>query len=159
MSIKVSADRMRESGELKPAAVNVKATIAALCVLCFLAAGDVARSQANQAPAAGVVARGIPGVVRGGAKIQRIKEGFNGLDDPIGLMDGTLVFSEPGARRLHRMDTKTNQSSVLVAESNESHGVTQDARGRLISAQALDGSTRIGVIHPPGSEAVLADNF
>ena len=49
--------------------------------------------------------------------------------------------------------------SVLVADSNESHGVTQDAKGRLISAQAWDGSTRIGVIHPPGSEAVLADSF
>src|SRR3989454_8331327 len=31
--------------------------------------------------------------------------------------------------------------------------------GRLISAQARDGSSRIGVIHPPGSEVVLADNF
>ena len=85
--------------------------------------------------------------------------GFNGLDDPIGLMDGTLVFSEPGARRVHRMNTTTNQVSVLVAESNESHGVTEDSKGRLISAQAWDGSTRIGVIHPPGSEVVLADNF
>jgi sugar lactone lactonase YvrE len=57
------------------------------------------------------------------------------------------------------MDTQTNEVSILVAESNESHGVTQDSRGRLISAQAWDGSTRIGVIHPQGSEAVLADNF
>ena len=54
---------------------------------------------------------------------------------------------------------QTNQVSVLVAESNESHGVTQDSKGRLISAQAWDGSTRIGVIYPPGSEAVLADSF
>jgi gluconolactonase len=49
--------------------------------------------------------------------------------------------------------------SVLVADSNESHGVTEDAKGRLISAQAWDGSTRIGVIHPPASQAVLADSF
>jgi gluconolactonase len=128
-------------------------------MLSFLAGGDVARGQANQAPAAATVALDIPGVVKGGTKIERIKEGFSGLDDPIGLMDGTLVFSEPGARRIHRMDTKTNQVSVLVEESNESHGVTQDSKGRLISAQAWDGSTRIGVIHPPGSEVVLADNF
>lgn len=140
--------------------MNVKATITVvLCLLCFQAARDVARGQANQAPAAVSVALDIPGVVKGGTKIERIKEGFNGLDDPIGLMDGTLVFSEPGARRIHRMDTKTHQSSVLVAESNESHGVTQDSEGRLISAQAWDGSTRIGVIYPPGREVVLADNF
>jgi gluconolactonase len=140
--------------------MNVKATTAVvLCMLWFQAARDVARGQANQAPAAVSVALDIPGVIRGGTKIERIKEGFNGLDDPIGLMDGTLVFSEPGARRIHRMDTRTNQVSVLVGESNESHGVTQDSKGRLISAQAWDGSTRIGVIYPPGSEVVLADNF
>ena len=86
-------------------------------------------------------------------------EGYNGLDDPISLMDGSLVFSEPGALRLHSLDPETNRVSVLVAESNESHGVTQDAAGRLISAQAWDGSTRIGVIYPPESEAVLADNY
>ena len=160
MSIKTNADRMTEYGELKPAVINAKATIVVVfCVLCFQAARQVASSQANQAPEVVGVAVDIPGVVKGGTKIERIKEGFNGLDDPIGLMDGTLVFSESGARRLHRMDTTTNQSSVLVAESNESHGVTQDARGRLISAQARDGSTRIGVIHPAGREVVLADNF
>ena len=140
--------------------MNVKTTITiVLCLLSFQSARDVARGQASQAPATVGVALDIPGVVKGGTKIERIKEGFNGLDDPIGLMDGTLAFSEPGARRIHRMDTKTNQVSVLVAESNESHGVTQDGKGRLISAQASDGSTRIGVIYPPASELVLADNF
>ena len=139
--------------------VNVKVTIAVvLGALCFQTR-EIASGQADQAPAVVGVALDIPGVVKGGTKIERIKEGFNGLDDPIGLMDGTLAFSEPGARRIHRMDTGTNHVSVLVAESNESHGVTQDARGRLISAQAWDGSTRIGVIYPPGSEVVLADSF
>jgi gluconolactonase len=101
----------------------------------------------------------IAGVVRNGTPIERVLTGFDGLDDPIGLSDGTLVFSEPGARRVHRLDPRTNAVSVLVAESNESHGVTEDAKGRLISAQAWDGSTRIGVIHPPASQAVVADNF
>jgi sugar lactone lactonase YvrE len=100
----------------------------------------------------------IPGVVKGGTRIERILTGFSGLDDPIGLADGTLAFSEPGARRVHVLD-RNDRVSVLVAESNESHGVSQDAQGRLISAQAWDGSTRIGVIHPPGREAVLADAF
>ena len=120
--------------------------------------GD-ASGQTGQAPAAVGVAVDIPGVVKGGTAIERIVTGFDGLDDPIGLTDGTLVFSEPGAGRVHRMNTTTNQVSVLVAESNESHGVTEDSKGRLISAQAWDGSTRIGVIHPPGSETVLADSF
>ena len=120
---------------------------------------SVVSGQTNQAPVVVGAATEISGVVEGGAEIQRLLEGYNGLDDPIGLMDGSLVFAEPDALLLHRMDTETNQVSVLVAESNESHGVTQDSEGRLISAQAWDGSTRIGIIYPPGSEAVLADSF
>jgi len=112
-----------------------------------------------QVPAVVGAAMEIPGVVAGGSPIQRILEGYKGLDDPIGLRDGTLVFSEPDGLRLHRMNTATNEVSVLIAQSNESHGVTQDSQGRLISAQALDGSTRIGVIYPPGNEAVLADKY
>jgi len=135
------------------------AVVAVAGALAFQAAVSVLRGQASQTPAGVGAATEIPGVVRGGAKIERILQGYQGLDDPIGLMDGTLAFSEPGVRRIHRLVTRTNEVSVLVAESNESHGVTQDARGRLISAQAWDGSTRIGVIHPPGSEAVIADNF
>ncbi len=112
-----------------------------------------------QAPAVVGAATEIPGVVKGGSPIQRILQGYKGLDDPIGLRDGTLVFSEPDGLRLHRLNTQTNEASVLVAQSNESHGVSQDSQGRLISAQAGDGSTRIGVIYPRGSEAVLADKY
>jgi gluconolactonase len=128
----------------------VAATLASLAPFCVAGA---------EAPAVVGVATEIPGVVKGGSQIQRILQGYKGLDDPIGLKDGTLVFSEPDARRLHRLNTQTNEVSVLVAESNESHGTTQDTQGRLISAQALDGSTRIGVIYPKGSEAVLAANY
>ncbi len=128
-----------------------------LCAFGLQAAHNGARAQGAPAPTVVGTAVEIPGVVRGGAPIERILTGFNGLDDPIGLTDGSLVFSEPGARRIHRMNTRTNEVSVLVAESNESHGVTEDSKGRLISAQAWDGSTRVGVIHPPGSVATLAD--
>ena len=101
----------------------------------------------------------IPGVVEEGSEINRILTGFNGLDDPIGLMDGRLLFAEPDGLRIHSLDTATSAVSVLVAESNESHGITQHPDGHLISAQAWDGSTRIGVIYPAGSEAVLADEY
>ncbi len=112
-----------------------------------------------QAPVAVGTATEIAGVVRGGTPIERILTGFDGLDDPIGLTDGSLVFSEPGARRIHRLNPRTNEVSVLVAESNESHGVTEDSKGRLISAQAWDGSTRIGVVHPLANVATLADAY
>ena len=130
-----------------------------LGVICLQGARDGTWAQATPVPAVVGAALDIPDVVKGGTPIERILQGFDGLDDPIGLMDGTLVFSEPGARRLHRLNTRTNEASVLVAESNESHGVSQHSKGHLVSAQAWDGSTRIGVIYPPGSQAVLADNF
>ena len=75
------------------------------------ASGDVARGQARQSPGPSGVALDIPGVVRGGTPIERLLEGFGGLDDPIGLMDGTLAFSEPGARRIHRMGSRPSQTA------------------------------------------------
>lgn len=128
----------------------VAVTLVSLAPFCVVSA---------QVPAVVGAATEIPGVVKGGSPIERILQGYKGLDDPIGLRDGTLVFSEPDGRRLHRLNPRTNEVSVLVAQSNESHGVSEDSAGRLISAQAWDGSTRIGVIYPPGREAVLADKY
>ena len=136
--------------------MTLRTIAAAVVTLVSLAPFCVA---AAQAPAVVGTATDIPGVVKGGTPIQRIVTGYKGLDDPIGLRDGSLVFSEPDTRRLHRLNTRTNEVSVLVADSNESHGTTEDAQGRLISAQAWDGSTRIGVIYPRGSEATLADGY
>ncbi len=116
-------------------------------------------SQAAPPSAPMVTALDIPGVVKGGTPIERILTGFDGLDDPIGITDGTILFSEPNARRIHRLDPRTNAVSVLVAESNESHGISEDSKGRLITAQAWDGSTRIGVMWPASAVAVLSDNF
>ena len=111
--------------------MKLRITIAvAISAIVSQAPFSVVSGQTNQPPTIVGSATEIPGVVEGGAEIQRILEGYNGLDDPIGLMDGSLVFAEPDALRLHRMVTETNQVSVLVAESNESHGVTQDSRGR-----------------------------
>jgi len=141
----------------------MKATLASASVLIALAtaaASSAATAQPTQIDPVVVGSTvGIPGVVADSVDIVRILEGYNGLDDPIGLSDGSLLFSEPDGLRIYRLDTATGAVTVLVAESNESHGVTEDASGRLISAQAWDGSTRIGVIYPPERVATLADNY
>jgi gluconolactonase len=130
-----------------------------ILVTLLVAGSSLLVLRGAQAPTVVGTATEISAVVRGGTPIERILTGFDGLDDPIGLTDGSLVFSEPGARRIHRLNPRTNEVSVLVAESNESHGVTEDRKGRLISAQAWDGSTRIGVIHPPAAVTTLADRY
>jgi gluconolactonase len=112
-----------------------------------------------QAPVVVGAAPEIPGVVERGSQIHRILEGYDGLDDPLGMADGSLVFAEPGARMLHLLNTETEEVSVLVADSNESHGVNQDSQGHLISVQAWDGSQQVGVIYPEGNENVLADEY
>src|SRR3990172_3337412 len=117
-----------------------------------------AQGQAAQPPATDTVAPDIPGVVAGGTRVQVIKEGFQGTEGPIALPDGTLIFTETQVSRLTRIDQDGNTSTFLE-NTNGSNGLAFDAKGRLISVQTTPGQTRIGVIYPKGSEAVLADNY
>ena len=116
------------------------------------------RGGAPQAPAADSVATEIPGVVKAGTKVQVIKEGFMGTEGPIGLPDGSLIFTETAANRITKIDS-TGATSTFLENTNGSNGLAFDAKGRLISVQTTPGNTKIGVIYPKGSEAVLSDNF
>jgi gluconolactonase len=109
-------------------------------------------------PATDTVAPDIPGVVVGGTKVQVIKEGFQGTEGPIGLPDGSLLFTETNASRITKID-KDNNVSTFLENSNGSNGLAFDAGGRLITVQTTPGQTKIGVVYPKGSEAVLADSF
>lgn len=134
------------------------ATTVALCVLsCELGLGQ-GRGEAQQAPASDTTAPGIPGVVSAGTKVQVIKEGFQGTEGPIGLPDGSLIFTETNANRITKIDPDGN-TSTFVENTNGSNGLAFDANGRLISVQTTPGQTKIGVVYPKGAEAVLADNF
>jgi gluconolactonase len=109
-------------------------------------------------PAVQLIAPDIPGVIAKGTRVELVRGGLAGADDPIAVPGVGLVFSEPDASRVVVLDAN-NRITTLVEQSNESHGMTLDARGRLISAQSRDRQTRIGVIYPKGQEALLADNL
>ncbi len=109
-------------------------------------------------PATETTAPNIPGVVAAGTKVQVIKEGFQGTEGPIGLPDGSLIFTETHANRITKIDAN-NATSTYLENTNGSNGLAFDAKGRLISVQTTAGQTKIGVIGPKGSEAVLADSF
>src|SRR5262245_43207171 len=115
-----SASFTRSAAHAAQPGVRVVVALAVLSFATYETSHTGALAQALQAPAVAGSAVDIAGVVKGGTPIERILTGYDGLDDPIGLTDGTLVFSEPGARRLHRLNPRTNQASVLVADSNES---------------------------------------
>ena len=105
--------------------------------------------QAAQAPPTDTVAPDIPGVVKGGTKIQVIKDGFEDTEGPIALPDGSLVFTETQASRLTKIDKDGNTSTFLEG-TNGSNGLAFDSKGRLYSAQTTPGAMKVGIIYPQG---------
>ena len=124
----------------------------------FLAATTYGQGQAPQPPATETVAPNIPGVIAGGTRVQVIKEGFRGTEGPIALPDGTLIFTETAESRITRID-KNGNTSTFLENTNETNGLAFDSKGRLIGVQRAPGKQGIAVLHPKGSEAVLASNI
>jgi gluconolactonase len=142
----------------------VKITKIAVVVLCALSIAPVSaqrgrgRGGAPPPPATNTVAPAIPGVVAAGTPVTVIKEGFQGTEGPITLPDGSLIFTNPGANQISKID-KDGNVSVFLENTNGSNGLAFDSKGRLISTQTAAGQERIGVIYPKGSEATLAEKF
>jgi gluconolactonase len=105
-----------------------------------------------------VVETAIPGVVAAGTPIQLIKTGFEGAEGPVGMPDGSLLFTETRASRITRIDPDGN-ISTFVEPSNESNGLGFDPQGRLISVQRAPNNQKVGVLYPPDKVAVLADSY
>lgn len=130
-----------------------------LAVAALVLAARVAAAQAPPPVAAETTAPDIPGVVKGGTRIEVIKSGFTGTEGPVALPDGSLIFTETQANRITRIDKDTGATSTFVESTNGSNGLGFDAKGRLISVQTTPGQTRIGVVYPKGAVATLTDNF
>jgi gluconolactonase len=118
----------------------------------------VAQGAGQQPPPTDTAAPAIPGVAAAGTKVVVIKSGFQGTEGPIGMPDGTLIFTETQANRITRI-AADGTTSTFLENTNGSNGLAFDAKGRLISVQTTPGQTRIGVIYPKGAEAVLSDSF
>ena len=131
-----------------------------MLLLATVAASGQGRHAKKKAqdPPTDTVAPDIPGVVAGGTRAQVIKDGFQGTEGPISLSDGTLIFAETNASRVTKIDEDGNTSTFLE-NTNRSNSLAMDSKGRLISVQTTPGNTKVGVIYPKGSEAVLADNY
>src|SRR5262245_27674064 len=117
-------------------------TLAFLLTGAFCLHGQ--QNPAQQGPPTDTVAPDIPGVVKGGTKIQVIKDGFQGTEGPIGLPDGSLIFTETNANRITKID-KDDKTSTFLENTNGSNGLAFDRKNRLISVQTTPGQTKIGV--------------
>ena len=138
------------------ATLAARVTLAAAILAAALPVGVVA--QGPPPAATETIATEIPGVIAAGTRIEVIKSGFTGTEGPIGLPDGSLIFTETQANRITRIDAN-NQTSTFLENTNGANGLGFDAKGRLIAVQTTPGKTLIGVIYPKGQETTLADNF
>lgn len=98
----------------------------------------------------------IPGVSAGGVVIELIKDGFNGTEGPVGLVDGSLLFTETNAKRIVRIGPD-NTVSTYLENTNGANGLGVNAKGELIAVQVAN--PRVGIIYPQGQEKNLAENF
>jgi len=133
----------------------MRALTAALLTALFAAP---ALAQAPPPVVAETTATAIPGVIAAGTKVEVIKSGFTGTEGPIGMPDGSFLFTETQANRITKID-KDNNISTFLENTNGSNGLAFDSKGRLISVQTTPGKALIGVIYPKGQEATLSDNF
>ena len=101
----------------------------------------------------------IPGVIKGGTMPEVVIKGLTSADDAFLLPNVGIVFSEPRANRIVRLD-EHDQPVTLVGNLHGPLGMTYDAKNdRLISLQTEPGFTGARVVWPPGKEAIIADNY
>ena len=101
----------------------------------------------------------IPGVIKGGTMPEVVIKGLTSADNSFLLPNVGVVFSEPRANRIVRLD-EHDQPVTLVGNLHGPLGMTYDAKnGRLISLQSEPGFTGARVVWPAGKEAIIADNY
>jgi sugar lactone lactonase YvrE len=101
----------------------------------------------------------IPGVIKGGTMPEVVIKGLTSADDAFWLPNVGVIFSEPRANRIVRLD-EHDQPVTFVGNLHGPLGMTFDAKnGRLISLQTEPGFTGPRAVWPAGKEAVLADNY
>jgi gluconolactonase len=100
----------------------------------------------------------IPGVIRGGTRAQLVLSGLNGADDPIAWPEGGIIFTEPGAHRVIRLDA-ADRPSTFFEGLHEPLGMTIDQKGRVFSLQGEDGYTGVRLLWPRGNDAYLSEGF
>ena len=110
-------------------------------------------------PATDTIAPDIPGVVKGGTKVQVIVDGLKHTDGPVAMPDGTLLYWDFMDRRIGKIDPQ-GKPSTFLSNTDGSSAMGFDSKSRLVTTlKERPPANKIGVIWPKGSETILADNF
>ena len=111
----------------------------------------------DAAPAAAATTTpGIAGVVAAGTPIKLVKDGFNGTEGPLPLPDGSLIFTENRADRVIHI-AKDGSISTFLEKANAINAFAAAPNGDLYAVQTQ--KPRVGIVHPPGREKVLAELY
>src|SRR5262249_57532397 len=97
------------------------------------------------------VAPGIPGVVTAGTIVVVVKDGFQSTEGAVTMPDGSVLFSEPGASKVHKID-KDGKITLFLEGTRRANGLGFDSKGRLYATE----TTTVSIIYPKASEKTLA---
>jgi len=139
--------------------MKLKAGFVVAFVLCYAATafGQQQGEIPLPPPATNTIAPNIPGVVKGGTKVQVIVDGLKQTDGPAAMADGTLLYWDFMERRIGKV-APDGKPSTFLSDTDGSSAIGFDSKGRLITI--LNGKTnQIGVIWPKDSKTILADSF
>lgn len=103
----------------------------------------------------------IAGVIAAGAEVELVREGYEGLEGPVGTPDGGLFFSEIPTSRIYKLEP-SGAISVWRDSTNGTNGLFLLQDGRLLAAESrgTEGQgRRIVAITGDGQVRALATHF
>jgi hypothetical protein len=120
---------------------------------------EQSQTRPAEAPATDTIAKDIPGVIKGGTRIQVVIASVpghgapgvvvQGTEGPIALPDGNMIFCETVLGRVARVDKDGNESVFVdAAVANAPNGLAWDHTGRLVGATTAPGHLGVQVIYP-----------
>jgi gluconolactonase len=102
------------------------------------------------------LAQGIPGVIAPGVEAELVQEGFTFTEGPLGMADGSLLFTDIRVSRIHRLDA-SGKITTLHEQTNGANGLALARDGELLAAEGE--GKRVSRRNRDGTVTVLTDGF
>jgi gluconolactonase len=96
-------------------------------------------------------------VTEAGLPIELLTSGREGSEGPLGLPDGSLLFTETRAQRILRI-APDKEVSVFLENSSGANGLALTPEGDLVAVFQLN-PPRVGIVHPQEHQKVFTDGY